>query len=93
VFHGFFGGDLDAVRSAATEGARLSREVGDLYSLEMMLMNRGLADLFGRNLAESRPLLQEALRTTHQIDDRVGLLYQIGALGCRAESGKLWGCW
>lgn len=52
----------------------------------MMLMNRGLADLFGGNLAESRPLLQEALRTTHQIDDRVGLLYQIGALGCRAAA-------
>jgi len=30
VFNGFFGGDLDAVRSAASEGTRLSREIGDL---------------------------------------------------------------
>jgi hypothetical protein len=36
-------GDLDAVRAAAIEGARLSRETGDLYSLDTMLMNLGFA--------------------------------------------------
>src|SRR5207237_10729897 len=30
---GLFNGDLKAVRSASAEGARRSREVGDLYSL------------------------------------------------------------
>ncbi|HKF19852.1 MAG TPA: helix-turn-helix transcriptional regulator [Candidatus Dormibacteraeota bacterium] len=51
-----------------------------------MLLNRGLAELIGGNLDESGPLLEEALRTARQIDDRVGLLYQIGALGCRAAA-------
>ena len=32
-------GDLGAVRSAASQGARLSREAGDLYSLGMMLLD------------------------------------------------------
>ncbi|TMD40058.1 MAG: LuxR family transcriptional regulator [Chloroflexi bacterium] len=41
VLHGFFGGDIDAVAKAATEGERLSREMGDAYSHEMMLLNLG----------------------------------------------------
>src|SRR5207253_491700 len=48
---GLFEGDLDGVRSAALEGARLSREIGDLYSLEMMLINLGMVGLIERDLA------------------------------------------
>ena len=55
----------------------------------MMLMNRALAELIGGSLDESGPLLEEALRTARQIDDRVGLLYQIGALSCRAAAKRL----
>jgi len=43
ALNGLLDRDLDAVRSAASQGARLSREAGDLYSLDMMLMNQGLA--------------------------------------------------
>ncbi len=39
ALNGLFEGDLDAVRSASSEGARLSRQTDDLYSLEMMLIN------------------------------------------------------
>src|SRR6202011_304413 len=46
ALRGLFEGDLDEVRSAAVEGTRLSREAGDLYSLEMMLTNQGAAALF-----------------------------------------------
>ena len=46
-------GDLRAVRFAASEGARLSREAGDLYSLQMMLLNQGLAALISRDLNDS----------------------------------------
>ena len=45
ALHGLFDGDLDAVLTAATEGARRSREAGDLYSLGMMLINQGAATL------------------------------------------------
>ncbi len=84
ALNGFFGADLDAVRSAASEGARLAREAGDLYGLEMMLLNVGSAALIAGDLDESKPLLVESLRIAHQIDDRVAQFYLLDAFGCRA---------
>jgi predicted ATPase/DNA-binding CsgD family transcriptional regulator len=84
TLNGFFTDDLDAVRSAAAEGARLAREAGDLYALEMMLLNLGSAALLTGDLDESRPLLAEALQIAEQIDDRVAQFYLLGAFGCRA---------
>jgi predicted ATPase/DNA-binding CsgD family transcriptional regulator len=81
---GFFRGDLDAVRSAAAEGVRLAREQGDLYVLEIMLLNLGSAALLAGDLTGSRPLLAEALRMAGQIDDRVAQFYLLGAFGCHA---------
>jgi predicted ATPase/DNA-binding NarL/FixJ family response regulator len=86
ALNGFFEGDLDAVRSASTEGARLSREVNDLYSLGMMLLNLGLASLVAGDLDESKPLLMQGLRIAQQIDDRVAQFYLLGALACHAAS-------
>jgi len=86
---GLFEGDLDAVRSASSEGARLSREAGDLYSLEMMLLNLGSAALIAGDLDQSKPLFAEALRIAHRIDDRVAQYYLLDALGCHAaRSGQ-----
>ena len=81
ALNGFFEGDLDAVRSAASEGARLSREAGDLYRLEMMLINLGLAALIAGDLDESKPLYPEALRIAQRIDDRVAEYSSLDALG------------
>ncbi len=39
ALNGLFEGDLEAVSSASSEGVRLSRKTGDIYSLEMMLGN------------------------------------------------------
>jgi predicted ATPase/DNA-binding NarL/FixJ family response regulator len=86
ALNGFFEGDLDAVRSAASEGARLSRAAGDLYRLEMMLINLGLAALITGDLGESKPLYTEALRIAQQIDDRVAEYSSLDALGCHAAS-------
>jgi hypothetical protein len=77
ALNGFFEADLDAVRSAASEGARLAREAGDLYVLEVMLLNLGSAALIAGDLDESKPLLAEALRIAHQIDDR-SILNKLG---------------
>ena len=89
AFNGFFEADLDAVKSAASEGARLAREAGDLYGLEMMLLDLGSAALIAGDLGESKPLLAESLRIAHQMDDRVALFYLLGALGCHAAlSGR-----
>jgi DNA-binding CsgD family transcriptional regulator len=84
VLNGFFEADLDAVRSAASEGARLARETKDLYALEIMLLNVGSAALIAGELDESKPLLAEALRIAHQIDDRVAQFYLLDAFGCHA---------
>ncbi|MGN6174432.1 MAG: LuxR C-terminal-related transcriptional regulator, partial [Streptosporangiaceae bacterium] len=84
ALNGFFEADLGAVRSAASEGAHLSRETGDLYGLEMMLLNLGSAALIAGALDEAKPLIAESLRIAHQIDDRVAQFYLLGACGCHA---------
>jgi len=86
AFNGFFEGDLATVRSVSTEGVRISRETGDVYRLNMMLMNRGLGALFESDLDESRPFFAEALRCAREIDDRVAEFYLLDALGCLAAS-------
>ncbi len=83
---GAFEGDLGAVRAASSEGVRLSREAGDLYSLGMMLLNLGMTALIAGDLDESKPLFTEALRIAHRIDDRVGQFYLLDVLGCHAAS-------
>jgi predicted ATPase/DNA-binding CsgD family transcriptional regulator len=89
ALNGFFEGDLEAVRSASSEGVRLSRESGDLYSLEMMLLNLGLTALFAGELDESKPPFVEALRIAHRIDDRVAQYALLDALGYNAAmSGR-----
>jgi predicted ATPase/DNA-binding NarL/FixJ family response regulator len=84
AFNGFFEADLGEVRAAATEGARLARETGDLYALEMMHFSLGSAALMAGALDESEPLLAEGLQVANQIDDRVGQFYLLDALGCHA---------
>lgn len=81
---GFFEADLGTIRTAASAGVRLAREAGDLYSLEMMLLNLGSAALIAGDLDESKPLLAEALRTARQIDDRVALIYLLNSFGYHA---------
>jgi predicted ATPase/DNA-binding CsgD family transcriptional regulator len=82
--YGFFEGDLLAASSASSEGARLSRQVGDLYTLKVWLLNLGTVALIAGELAASKPLFAEALRIARQIDDRVQLSYLLDALGCQA---------
>ncbi|HKT05279.1 MAG TPA: NB-ARC domain-containing protein, partial [Rugosimonospora sp.] len=86
--NGFLDGDLDAVGSVAAQGSRLSRAVGDLYSLDMMLMNQGFAALLSRDLAAAGPRFTEGLRIARQLDDRVAQCYLIGALGCCAAGAR-----
>jgi len=86
---GFFEGDLERVKAASSEGARLSRDAGDLYSLEMMLMNVGLTALIAGDLDGSKPLFEEALRIAQQIDDRVAQYALLDALAYHAaNSGR-----
>jgi predicted ATPase/DNA-binding CsgD family transcriptional regulator len=88
ALNGLLDRDLDVVRAAASQGARLSREAGDLYSLDMMLMNQGLAALLSGNLRESEQRFAEGLRIARQLDDRLAQCYLLGALGCCAAGSR-----
>jgi predicted ATPase/DNA-binding CsgD family transcriptional regulator len=84
ALNGLLETDVQAVRSAASEGARLAEEAGDLYALEMMLLNLGCAALIAGDLDEAKPLLARALRIASDIDDRVAQLYLLYGLGFHA---------
>jgi len=84
VLNGFFEADLAMVKSAATEGARLARDMGDHYGLEMMLLNLGSQALLTGDLDGAGSLLTQALRMAHQVDDRVAQYYLLDALGTHA---------
>jgi DNA-binding CsgD family transcriptional regulator len=88
AINGLFEGDLDMVRSASSEGARISREIGYLYVLELMLTNLGLASLVAGDLREAKPLLQESLRVAQKTDDRVGQFYALDGLACLAAGSQ-----
>ena len=88
ALNGLLEGDLGAVRSAAAEGARISRAAGDSYSLGMMLLNQGFAALAAGDLRESEQRLAEGLRIARQLDDRVAQCHLLGALGCCAAGSR-----
>lgn len=71
ALNGLLDGEFAVVGSAAAEGARLSREAGDVYSLEMMLMNQALAAVMSGDLRECEQRATEGLRIADQLDDRV----------------------
>ena len=89
ALNGFFQGDTEAVKAAASEGVRLSREVGDLYSLEMMLANAGGTALIAGHLERAKGVYLEALEIAQRIDDRVAQYALLDGLGCvAAGSGQ-----
>ena len=89
AFDGFFRGDIETVKAVASDGVRLSREVGDLYSLEMMLLNAGGAALITGDLEHAKGFYAEALTIAQRIDDRVAQYVLLDELGCvAAGSGQ-----
>jgi DNA-binding CsgD family transcriptional regulator len=89
ALNGFFQGDIEEVKAASSEGVRLSREVGDLYSLEMMLLNAGGTALITGDLVQAKTDYVEALKIAQRIDDRVAQYALLDGLGCvAAGSGQ-----
>ena len=84
--HAFCESDVDAARAASSEGVRLSREAGDLYQLEAMLRNLGVAALMAGDLEASKPWLVEAMRVAQQVDNRFAQYYLLTCLGWHAAS-------
>lgn len=89
ALNGFFQGDIEEVKAAASAGVRLSREAGDLYSLEMMLLNAGGTALITGDLVRAKADYVEALKIAQRIDDRVAQYALLDGLGCvAAGSGQ-----
>jgi DNA-binding CsgD family transcriptional regulator len=88
ALNGLLNGDLAAVRSAAADGAVLSREAGDLYSLGMMLLNQGFAALIAGSQREAGERFAEGLRIARQLDDRVAQCHLVGGLACCAAGSR-----
>jgi predicted ATPase/DNA-binding CsgD family transcriptional regulator len=88
ALNGLLDGDLDAVRSAAADGARLSREADDLYSLGMMLLNQGFAALISGDQRVAGERFAEGLRIARQLDDRVAQFHLLGGLACCAAGSR-----
>ena len=84
--HAFCESDVDAARAASAEGVRLSRAAGDLYQLEAMLRNLGVAALMAGDLEASKPWLVEAMRVAQQVDNRFAQYYLLTSLGWHAAS-------
>jgi DNA-binding CsgD family transcriptional regulator len=68
-------GDVVAAVAAAAEGERLSREVGDLYELEMQLLNLGSFGLIAGDVERTKPLFREGLGIAQRIDDRIAQMH------------------
>jgi DNA-binding CsgD family transcriptional regulator len=92
VFNGFFQGDIALVRATAADGVRLSRNAGDLYSLEMMLLNSATTAFALGEVQRAKGLYVEALSIAKRIDDRVAqyaLLDGLASVAAAMEEGKL----
>ena len=85
AMNGVFAGDLEAFRTASSRAEPLSRAAGDLYTLEIWLMNQGLAALLTGD-KDPTPHLAEALQIADRIDDRVTQFHLVGALGIQAAA-------
>ena len=82
-------GDVAAVTAAATEGEGLSRDVGDLYGLEMQLMSLGSAALVSAEFERTTSLFREGLGIAQRIDDRIAqMLFLVGLAYVAGGTGK-----
>ncbi|MFD1507038.1 LuxR family transcriptional regulator [Georgenia yuyongxinii] len=84
ALNGVLDGDPSTVMASARPGAALSRELGDQYSLVMMLMNLGIGALQLGRTPDAEHHFLEALAIARDLDDRVAQCYLLGGLGCCA---------
>jgi DNA-binding CsgD family transcriptional regulator len=83
AMNGVFAGDLEAFRTASSRAEPLSRAAGDLYTLEIWLMNQGLAALLTGD-KDPTPHLAEALQIA-------ALGIQAAASGDHSRAARLFG--
>jgi predicted ATPase/DNA-binding CsgD family transcriptional regulator len=85
--HAMFTGDLETVKTLSVEGVNLSREAGDLYQLENMFRNLGVAEMVSGNLHVANAWYVEALQVARRVDNRLGQYWGLSAAGWYAANG------
>jgi len=83
-----FEGDLETARAASLEGVRLSREAGDLYQLEAMLINLGMVGMMSGDFPSANSQFSEALQVARTIDNRLAQSYGLAAAGWYAANTR-----
>ena len=79
--HAIFMEDLETAEALSVEGVALSREAGDLYQLENMFRNLGVARMMSGDLHASNAWFGEALQVARQVDNRLGQYWGLAAAG------------
>ena len=84
--HAIYTGDVDTVTARAHDGVILSRDAGDLYQLENMFRNLGVAGMMTGDLQASNTWFMEALQVARRVDNRLGQYYGLSAAGWNAAN-------
>ncbi|MGA7987385.1 MAG: LuxR C-terminal-related transcriptional regulator [Candidatus Dormiibacterota bacterium] len=79
--YAIFTEDLEAAEALSLEGVTLSREAGDLYQLENMFRNLGVAAMMSGDIHASNAWFSEALQVARRVDNRLGQYWGIAAAG------------
>jgi DNA-binding CsgD family transcriptional regulator len=82
--HASFEGDMKTVSAKSSEGARLSRDAGDLLLLGSMLRNLATVALLEGDTGAVTARLSDALHLARQIDDRFAEYYVLSAYAYQA---------
>jgi DNA-binding NarL/FixJ family response regulator len=86
AIHAIFQGDLETAKAASLQGLHLSREAGDQYQLESMLLNLGQVAMLSGDTNAGKSWSVEALQVARRIDNRLAQYWVLATLGWHAAN-------
>ena len=86
AIHAIFQGDLETAKAASLQGLHLSREAGDQYQLESMLLNLGQVAMLSGDTNAGKSWSVEALQVARHIDNRLAQYWGLATLGWHAAN-------
>ena len=86
AIHAIFQGDLETAKAASLQGLHLSREAGDQYQLESMLLNLGQVAMLSGDTNAGKSWSVEALQVARHIDNRLAQYWVLATLGWHAAN-------
>ncbi len=86
AIHAIFQGDLETAKAASLQGLHLSREAGDQYQVESMLLNLGQVAMLSGDTNAGKSWSVEALQVARHIDNRLAQYWGLATLGWHAAN-------